>query len=497
MKKLETDIAIVGAGSSGLAAAVVASEKGARVMVFEKASTTGGTGNMANGVFAVESRLQNMKNFNLTKEEAYRLFMDFTHWRVDARLVANHVNMSASTIEWLEKMGVEFIEPMAWFQGSYPTHHQIKPPPGVGFGISTTGAASTAMKLMTERAQKAGAQIHLQTRVTKILKEKGIITGLMAEDRDGETVQVKAKAVIIGTGGFGDNPEMIKKYTQYEWGRTLFSMRIAGMHGEGIRMAWEVGAGAEGLNMEMLCGVSVFEQKPGAVPHPTAHGPGLGAFSQPNLVVNILGERFVNEEVMGTAPFLGNAVARQKGGCAFVVFDGSIARHYEEAGLDWISMMYAGKIEHVAVDIQQAIDAGSKNVFAASSLEELAGQTGIDAANLKKTVEAYNQACEADRDDIFHKNSRYLRAVKQPRFYAGKMVPGGYGSLGGIKVNWKLEVLTQDQDVIPGLYAVGVDANSIYADSYIFIMPGNTLAFALNSGRMAGENASEYVKSIN
>jgi fumarate reductase flavoprotein subunit len=495
VKQLETEIAIVGSGSSGLAAGVVASEKGAKVMIFEKASTTGGTGNMANGIFAVETRLQRMRNINITKEETFKLFMDFTHWRVDARLVSNHINMASDTIEWLEKMGIEFIEPMAWFRGSYATHHQIKYPEGGGFGVSATGAASTVMKVLTEKVQQAGNKIYLRTQVKKLIKENGKITGLIAEDQDGEEIRVKAKAVIIGTGGFGDNTEMIKKYTPYEWGKNLFSMRIPGMVGEGIRMAWEVGAGAEGLNMEMLCGVSPFEMKPGGLPNPAASGPGLGAFSQPNLMVNILGERFANEEVMGTAPFVGHAVVRQKNSLAFVVFDGSILEHYQEAGLDWVSRFSADKIENADADIQQAIDAGSTKIFAADSLEELAAKTGIDANNLKQTVAEYNQACETGRDYLFHKNPKYLRAVKQPRFFAGKFSIGGYGSLGGIKINWKTEVLTKDQDVIPGLYAVGVDANSIYADSYIFYLCGNTLSFALNSGRMAGEHAAEYVKS--
>ena len=108
MKHIEADIAIVGGGTAGLAAAVAAAQRGATVVVFEKASTAGGTGNMAMGPFAVESRLQRVKKHGLTREEAFRIHMDFTHWRVDARLVRAYIDKSASTIEWLESMGVEF-----------------------------------------------------------------------------------------------------------------------------------------------------------------------------------------------------------------------------------------------------------------------------------------------------------------------------------------------------------------------------------------------------
>jgi len=115
---------------------------------------------------------------------------------------------------------------------------------------------------------------------------------------------------------------------------------------------------------------------------------------------------------------------------------------------------------------------------------------------LCKTVDEYNKACETGRDEIFNKKSRYLRLVKQPKFYAGRLFPRGYGSLGGIKINYKTEALTKEHAVIPGLYAAGTDTCAIYGDSYVFVLPGNTMGFAVNSGRIAGENAAEYVKTI-
>ena len=128
-------------------------------------------------------------------------------------------------------------------------------------------------------------------------------------------------------------------------------------------------------------------------------------------------------------------------------------------------------------------------------LDDLAAQTGIDAAALKATVEEYNIACDTGRDGVFHKRALYLRPLREPPFYASTVRLGGYGSLGGIKINHRTEVVTKDQDVIPGLYAAGTDACAVYADSYVFVLPGNTMGFALNSGRMAGENAADYVKA--
>jgi fumarate reductase flavoprotein subunit len=141
----------------------------------------------------------------------------------------------------------------------------------------------------------------------------------------------------------------------------------------------------------------------------------------------------------------------------------------------------------------EAVKKGAKGVFVADSLDDLARQTGMDAACLKETVEEYNRFCDEGKDKHFNKRHEYLMPLKQPKYYAMQVAPSGYGSLGGIKINEKAEVLDPEDNPIPGLYAAGVDACSIYADSYVFFLPGNTMGFALNSGRIAGENAAEYI----
>ena len=490
MKELETDIAIISAGTAGLAAAVQAAELGARVMAFEKASTTGGTGNMGMGPLAIESRIQQAKNVDLTREKAFRMFMDYTHWRVDARLVSEYINKSANTIDWLEEMGVEFVDSIAYVQGSQFTHHIVK---GAG-GRPGPQASATIMKRMTERATELGVKFHLQTPVTKIIKEGDKITGLMAQDKNGEEIKVKAKAVIIATGGFGDSPEWIKKYTDYEWGKDIFSFRIPGLVGEGIQMAWDVGAGRDMMNMELTCGMpsESLEENQKAIMTGTVVMYAMGVFRQPHLLVNLKGERFMDESIGGNPTFLGNAVARQKNRVAFKIVDGDILKDIEAAGMDFGHMgPGGGKLTDLAGKMEQAAK-DSPHIFIADTIEELAEKTGIDVKGLKRTIEEYNKVAENGRDEIFHKPARFLKPIKTPKFYAGRFYPTAYGSLGGIKINYKTEVVTQDDDTIPGLYAAGVDANSIYADSYVFVLPGNTMGFAINSGRIAGENAVKY-----
>ena len=117
MKQVQADVVVIAGGTAGLAAAVAAAEGGASVIVFEKAATVGGAGSMAMGPFAVESKLQRLRKIAITREEAFKIHMDFTHWRVDARLVKAYYDKSASTIDWLRKMGVDFTNTQSQNQG--------------------------------------------------------------------------------------------------------------------------------------------------------------------------------------------------------------------------------------------------------------------------------------------------------------------------------------------------------------------------------------------
>ena len=377
--KVETDVAVIGGGTSGLAAAIAAAEKGAQVTIIEKASTTGGTGNLAMGPFGVESRMQKAKRIGLTREEAFKIFMDYTHWRVDAHLVKDYVYKSGSTIDWLEKMGVEFWEPATYFPGGNFTWHTVKSTPN-GSGVS---AAAIMMTAMTKKARELGVRILLQTPAKKILKRGSDVAGLTAENNSGEEVRVSAKAVIVATGGFGDNPEMIKKYTEFEWGKDLFSMRIPGMVGEGIRMAWEAGAAQGPMSMELIYNPVDEVELDCAV-----------AFRQPNLLVNLQGERFINEGIMGNNAFTGNAIAIQKNRCAFLIFDEDTKNQYTK---DTVDMTWGGlpvtRLENIDSAIKTTLEKGSKSLMVADSLEEIAARTGINLNALLKTVEEYNQYC--------------------------------------------------------------------------------------------------------
>jgi len=479
MKQMECDLVVIAAGPAGLAAAVAAAEKEAKVIVLEKANTTGGASNMGMGPLGVETRIQRENLIGITREEAFQKFMNYTHWRVDARLVREYLWKSADTIDWLEDMGVEFFGAFKYFPESEATWHIVKPESGE----MGPRAASSMLRIMTERAKELGAEFLLETPAKKILREDGRVTGVIAVDKNGEEIKIDCNAVVVATGGFGDNPEMIKQFTPYEYGKTMFNFRIPGVVGDGMKMAWEAGAAHTECNMEVAYGCPVGDAYPTVkVTH-----------TQPNLMVNLQGERFVNEEVMSNTTYFSNALSTQKKSVGFSIIDDSILNYYAKNGADKVSLVFHIKsFDTYRDEMEKAVQTDPGYFFMANSIEELADKMGVNKENLAKTVAEYNEACKTN-DKLFEKNKRYLKPLKGPRYYAVAFYPGAYGSLGGIKINYKTEVLDTEWEVIPGLYAAGTDANTIFGDSYVFILPGNTMGFALNSGRMAGENAVDYL----
>ncbi len=482
MTQLESDLVVIAAGASGLAASVAAAQLGLKVVTLEKGSTTGGAANMGMGPLGIESHLTRAKQFLPTRDEAFQVFMNYVHWQADGRLVREYLNKSGDTIAWLEAQGVKFVEPSSYFPGSFPTWHIIQPESG----NPGPTAAATMVKILTQKAKELGVRLMLQTPARRLIREDGRITGVVAEDRSGEEIQIKTKAAIVATGGFGDNPKMIKKHTGYEWGKDLHSFRIPGLEGDGIRMAWEAGAMPTPMRIELTAGLAEGS---------SLANEWLPAINQPHLMLNLNGERFFNE-AEGNTSFKGNAIALQKDRLCYFVFDEDI-KNGMKTYLDFINLVIQIPcLPDIDEMIEKAVESKYPHFFVAHTVEELAEKTSMNRKNLKATIEEYNAFCDHGYDKHFLKPTRYLRPVRKEPFYAFRLYPGGYGSLGGIKINYKTEVLDTSWGPIPGLYAAGTDACDIYGDTYVFQLPGNTMGFAINSGRMAAEHAAEYVKSL-
>ena len=487
MKTLETDVIVVAAGPSGLAACVSAAENGAEVICFEKASAVGGTANMGMGPFGVESRVQKRSMINIRKEDAFRELMDYVHWQADAKLIHDYFWKSGSTIDWLEDMGVVFAGAMKNFPDSAPTWHVVMPETG-----KPGPRCATAMnKVMFERAEELGVQFYLETPVYELIKDGDEVVGVKARDKDGEEIEAWAGAVIIATGGFGSNPEMIKQYTGFTYGEDITTFMVPGVVGDGIKMAWAAGAGKSRMEMERIIGMPL----PGAMvferPQSTLFNQGAA------IAINRSGYRVCDESVMQNMAIGANIIGYQQGRELWRMLDDVALEYYRTHELDFPSEVFQ---DDPTVDFEEtwaryAVEF-PKDAFVADSVEELARAMGVNVENLVETVETYNKFCDQNYDDDFNKDRQYLHALRGKKFYAMRYSSHAYGSLGGIKVDHKLRALTEDYEVIPGLWAVGTDACDIYNGTYDYYLPGNTMGFAVNTGRMAGEYAAAYALSV-
>ena len=471
-RTVEADVVIIGSGASGLCAALTLSFGGASVLMFEQEPEPGGMTNYAEGMFAVGSKLQKKKKVGLTVEEAFNVHMEETHWLANARLVRTFMERSGETIDWLEGLGAQFIglfnispfTPRVW--------HQM-----VGLG------KEGLIKPLFERAQGAQSiEMFFETPVKSLVMEEGRAAGVVAEDKDGNTIRAKSRAVIIASGGYQDNQEWVDRYCKSGFTRPVVP---ANQTGGPIQMAWDVGA--EPYDLGVMQTIVL-------VPEEELTSQLLTAGYQPRLWVNQLGERYCNESICWKFPMAGNALARQPGAAAWCVFDDDTRVHMKEEGVLYVLGEFYDILKNlpdIDEELARGIEAGK--VFKGESLAGLAAQIGVDGGALQATIDEYNDCFDQNYDHIFGKDKIYLQAIKKPPFYAVKLGLAAFMTNGGIRINHKTEVLTKERRVIPGLYAAGCCAGGLLGDTYEVSTTGGSLSFAVNSGRMAGEAALQYL----
>lgn len=481
VKTLETDVVIIAGGPAGLAAAITAGEQGLKSIILEKSSATGGAANMGMGPLGIDTRIQKEQFNEISVKDALDKHMQYTHYQVDSDLVQTYFNKSADTIAWLEEMGVEFAGAFRYFKESEATWHIVKPENGV----IGPRAASAMVKVMTQRAKELGCEILLETPATSLIQEDSKVCGAIAVDKDGNGIAVRGKAVIVATGGFGNNAQMIEEEFGLHLGQDFFPFQIPGITGDGLRMMWEVGAAKFGANIE-----AIYQ-----IPDNLSWFLLDAVLRQPNLLINQWGDRFMNEGDMGNTTYVGNALRLQPGNYGYCIMDEGILKEYKRRGPDIMDIVHPADA-FLAFDGQaaKAVEAGYEGYIEADTLEELAEKLHIDVEKLRDTIDEYNQMCAQGVDTKFHKPQKYLHPITgRGKYLVGKYYVAAYGTVGGVRINKYCEVLDADLNPIEGLYSAGSDANTIYGDSYNFTLPGNTMGFAVNSGRMAGESVAEYI----
>lgn len=482
----ETDVVIVGAGGAGLAATQTLLEGGAKVILVEQNPFPGGTSNVAEGIFGAESKLQRDRYYGApmqTKDMLFKHEMDYNHWKANASLIRWFVNQSAGTIDWLMSEGVEFEDVSQTTYDGVRTWHVIK---GHGGGLVKV--------LFSKIKQNPNATVLMETTATDLITDgQNNVIGLAAKNKDGE-LRIKAKAVILATGGFADNPEMVRQYAG-----NAYSGSVANFHkvGFGIKMAQKVGAEVEAMDVLMMCAVydKLRTPKPGAQ---YATDLQFDAVSQQpmNIMVNVDGERFADETIVNNFVLQSNAIARQPGNFAWIVFDDKLRHHYADEGIDGglgVIIPIGAKLDRFDKALDQYIQEGNRNVYSADSPDELAAKIHVPVAALKKTIEDYNHAAAVNLDEAFDKDRHFLRPITG-KLYAFREVINYLVTAGGVKTNLKMQPLNKDRQPIPGIYVVGQDVGGINADTYGLSSPGTSFGFAIGSGRAAGQAILTAIK---
>jgi fumarate reductase flavoprotein subunit len=240
--------------------------------------------------------------------------------------------------------------------------------------------------------------------------------------------------------------------------------------------------------------------------HPAIKGKGIpqigalvGMSWEPNLWVNKYGKRFTDETVVHNFSMAGNAIESQRDSFVWSIFDENVIKYVEEEGTRTgvgVLVPVRTKLVNLRDEIKSALEAGSDKVVMADTIDELAEKIKVNPANLKKSISDYNLIKEKNFDPAYVRDPATVLPITTPKYYAIKVQPYFFVSLGGVNVDTKLEVTDKNDDVIKGLYAAGCDVGGVYGSTYTLWASGSAYSFAATSGRISGAEAAKYAKEV-
>jgi fumarate reductase flavoprotein subunit len=494
---LKANLVIIGSGG-GLAAAVSAAEKGVKgIVVLEKQRTLGGNAKMAQGLFACESPIQKRDNIIADKDECFRTYMRWHHWTVEPRIARAYINKSGDTIRWFQKKGIDFVIRMWYPNQKFRIFHWPLKGKGPEFG-----RGAELIKVLTQEAREMGIELMVCTSGKRLMRDrKGRISGVTAVKGDKEFV-IKTKSVIIATGTIAGNLDLIRRFCPDDYFEGMHIWEGISHHtGDGLIMAEEIGAATpRRLPMSGEGPHPDYGSKPGNLAS-SIKEPIAGIVKEGWLVwVNKLGKRFVDETAGFMLPESGNALSRQPGKMMYTLFDDRMRQDMEETGMlvgrGWGKEEETHRVSLPGLEelLQRRAGEGDESlVHIADCWDEMARWIGADPAVLKAEIKAYNTCCGEGYDSVFAKERRFLIPLRKPPYYGIRSVVSSGGILGGIKINERMEVQDIEGKSIPGLYAIGDVASGLEAQTYCGELCGSSLGFAMNSGRIAGEEAAKYI----
>jgi len=449
----ETDVVVIGGGGAGFAAAVSAKEAGADVILLEKLASVGGNTLISGGEYAAPANeLQEKEGIEDSKEQFAK---DVEEAGGDPELIKVLADHATEDAYWLrDEIGVEWLDSLMFFGG-----HSVK--------RSLIPAAHTGNELIKNylnKSEELGIEVQTEADVKEILAEDGKIAGVRVETADGEMI-VKAKSVVIASGGFGANDEMTYEFDN-EIDEHVLSTNSPGATGDGILMAEELGA--DTVDMEKIQLYPICDVETGKLLYCGDTRLVGGA-----LLVNKEGNRFVEE--LGTRREISMAIKDQTDYVGYLLWDET-------------SNETTGTMASNPQEAESLFERGL--MVKADTLEELAEHFDIDKDVLLETVATFNENSAKEEDPEF--NLRMLGwQVKDAPFYMMKAAPAVHHTMGGLKINTEAQVLNKDGEWIDGLYAAGEVTGGIHGSNRLGSVAMTDITVF---GRIAGENAAANAK---
>lgn len=457
-QELTYDVVVIGAGGAGMTAGVQAHMNGAKVLILEKTGAVGGNTIMAGGALnAVNDRSEVAIAQNDSVEWHYTQTLKGGDYKGDPKLVHILVSRAWEAVEWVKSLGMEFIEGRIFTVtgGMWPRAHKPVEPVGTGF--------FKTYKAYLEKNK--GIDLMLNTKAEELLlDERGRVVGVRATGETGNTVICHAaKGVVMAAGGFGRNVEMRQTYnTQWaDLGDSIPSTNAKGITGDGIKMLMKVGADLVQMGYIQL--LPIGDPVTGSLSGNIEFG------VESRIFVNKEGNRFVNEG--GRRDEMTKALFAQPDNLMWIVMDSDCYPTGEEKN-------------NFNESVNSLVAEG--RAVKGDSLEDLAKKIDVPYENLKAALDEYNKHCETKEEDQFGR-TLYGPAIDNAPFYAAARVPTVHHTMGGAHINEYAQVLNENGQIIPGLYAAGEVTGGIHGTNRL---GGNALTDLLVFGRIAGESAA-------
>lgn len=476
-QEVEYDLVIVGGGFSGCCAAMEAADTGKKIAVVERQDHLGGNADFTEGVFGLNSKMMNDAGISVEMDipELVHNELSFTNWRTDGRVWYDVFGHSGEDIDWLAEHGIVFDHVDDYLGVSaVPCFHWWE-------GESGRSMGENALKSLQA---VDNVDIILETEATSLETKDGAVAGVTVESSDGSVTKLVTPAVIMATGGFVDNKDLVKKLTDTRVTQTLGR----GYDGKGHEMMVE--AGAKETLASSVNNLSVGSEDEHyflAIDNIT-----LAACYQSLLTVNEAGERFVDENLFNekfTVVWV-NALRQQK--AAYTFFGQNIINEFEK-GSGAFNTYGPGKAGSLLTDLtaqlEEQASKGNDVVYRGDTLEELAKAAGMDPEVLSAQIDRYNKYCETGVDEEFYCPAENLRPTGDGPFYLVRMGFSPYTTVGGVKVDRENRVLNDDDEPVPGLFSCGVEGCSLFKETYNYGVSGGQGAYNIFSGRNAAKTA--------